>query len=113
MAFAPELGNPPSPRLTGLAQKTCLRDEIIEYRHGVFDAMATEAVDRPFRAVIEQLQPKQRHSAKIDFGSPKHADFAVPNRGKRNRRFILLIKYIEIAPNAGQGTGTKPNGFEL
>jgi hypothetical protein len=68
---------------TGFAQTTCLRDEIIEYRHGVFDPMATESVDRPFRAVIEQLQPKQRlHSAKIDLGFPKHADF----RSSQSRR---------------------------
>ena len=81
-----------NPRLTGLAQTTCLRDEIIEYRHGVFDAKATEAVDRPFRAVIEQLQPKQRRAAKIDLRSPKHADFAVPNRGERNRRFWTILR---------------------
>jgi hypothetical protein len=78
---------------TGFAQTTCLRDEIIEYRHGVFDPMATESVDRPFRAVIEQLQPKQRlHSAKIDLGFPKHADFAVPNQGERNRRFWTVLQ---------------------
>ena len=55
--------------------------------------MATEAVDRSFRAVIEQIQPKQRrHSAKIDLGSPKHADFAVPNRGERNRRLWTILQ---------------------
>ena len=54
--------------------------------------MATEAVDRPFRAVIEQLQPKQRPSANIDHGSPKHADFAVPNRGERNRRLWTIYQ---------------------
>ena len=54
--------------------------------------MATEAVYRSFRVVIEQIQPKQRrHTAKIDLGSPKHADFAVPNRDERNRRFISRI----------------------
>jgi hypothetical protein len=42
--------------------------------------MATEAVDRPFRAVIEQFEPKQRPSANIDHGPPKHADFALQSR---------------------------------
>jgi len=77
---------------TGFAQTTCLRDEIIEYRHGVFDPMATEAVDGPFRAVVEQLQPKQRHPVKINLRSPEHADFAVPNRGERNRHFWTILQ---------------------
>jgi hypothetical protein len=45
-----------------------------------------------FRAVIEQLQPKQRRAAKIDLRSPKHADFAVPNRGERNRHFWTILQ---------------------
>ena len=80
-------GNPSSPHPTGFVQTIGLRDEIIEYRHSVFDPVATAAVDRRFRAVIEQLQPKQRHTVKIDRWLPKHADLAAPHRDERNRRF--------------------------
>src|SRR5512133_776267 len=79
-------GIPSSPRPIGFVQTIRLRNEIIEYRHGIFDPVATEAVDRLFRAVIEQLQPKQWQAVKIDLRSPKHADLVAPNRGEQNRR---------------------------
>ena len=71
----------------GSVQTTCLRYEIIEHRHSFFDLVATEAVDRSFRAVIEQLQPKQWHAVTTGLRPSKHADLAGSNRGERNRRF--------------------------
>src|SRR2546423_10855779 len=41
-----------------VVQTICLRDEIFEHSHSVFDLMATVAVDGCFRVVIEQLQPR-------------------------------------------------------
>src|ERR1700688_1466215 len=71
----------------GAVQTTCLRHEIIEHRHSFFDLVATEAVDRSFRAVIEQLQPKQWHAVTTVLRPSKHPDLAGSNRGERNRRF--------------------------
>jgi hypothetical protein len=49
---------------SGLVHIIDLRKEIADYRH-VFELVATEAVDRRFRMVIEQFQPKQRRAIKI------------------------------------------------
>ena len=72
-----------------LFQTICLRNEIVENNHSFFYLMATEAIDTSFRAVIEQLQPKQ---GAINLRPPKHPDLAVPNRGKRNRRFQTILR---------------------
>jgi len=69
-----KLAAPPAPRVF---QTICLRHEILEYRRSVFNPMAADAVERSFRAVIKQLQPKQWRAVKIDFRTPKHAYLAV------------------------------------
>jgi hypothetical protein len=55
---------------------TCLRDEIVEDRHSVFDPVAAEAVDGPFCVVVEQFQPKQRNAIKIGLRPSNHAYLA-------------------------------------
>jgi len=55
---------------------TCLRDEIVEDRHSVFDPAAAEAVDGPFCVVVEQFQPKQRNAIKIGLWPSNHAYLA-------------------------------------
>jgi hypothetical protein len=55
----------PSSGLTGFVRTVHLREEIVHCGHGVYEPVTTEAVDKRFRAVIEQLQPKQRRVIKI------------------------------------------------
>ena len=57
-----------------LVEVICLRDEIVEYRHRVFEPVATVAVDGRVCAVIKQLQPKQWRAIKIDSRSSQHTD---------------------------------------
>jgi len=89
--FPTGISGSPSPvaRPTGLVQTGCLRDEIVDYAHSVFEPVADEAVHGLFGAVIEQLQPKQRCAIAIKIGprAPKHADLAAADRGEQNRRF--------------------------
>ena len=92
MAFAPELGNPSSPPPPGSLKRTASEMKSSNIATASLMLWQHEAVDRPFRAVIEQLQPKQRPFANINLVSPKHADFAVPNRGERNRRFWTILQ---------------------
>ena len=53
--------------------------------------LAAKAVDRSFRAVIEQAS-QNRACRQIGVRPPKHADFAVPNRGERNRRLWTILQ---------------------
>jgi hypothetical protein len=52
--------SPSSAGVTGFVRIVHLREEIVDYGHGVFEQIATVAVDRRFSAVIKQLEPKQR-----------------------------------------------------
>ena len=79
-------------RLVQLVRTSCLGDEIVEYGNGVFDPVANEAVNGYFGAVIEQLQPKQRHATWMDLRTPKHADLATADRGDQNRRFWIVFR---------------------
>ena len=46
-------------------------------RHSVSDPVATKAIDRRFRAAIEQLQPKQWTGIKIELQPRNHADLPI------------------------------------
>jgi hypothetical protein len=61
---------------------TCLRDEIVEDRHSVFDPAAAEAVDGPFCVVVEQFQPKQRNAIKIGLWPSTRSPLLRPARPK-------------------------------
>jgi len=84
-------GSHSSASITGFVQIIHLREEIADHRHSVFEPVATAAVDRRFRAVIEQFQPKQRRAIKIDRWTRQHPDLVAANRGKRNRCFRTIL----------------------
>jgi hypothetical protein len=53
--------------------------------------MATEAIDRRFRAVIEQFQPKQRRAIKIGGRIPQHTNLMAANRSERNQCLRITL----------------------
>src|SRR6478735_5799650 len=75
----------PASGLTGFVRIVHLLEEIVDYGHSVFDLIATEAVDRCFGAVIDQLQPKQRCAITIARRIRQHPDLIAADRSDRNR----------------------------
>ena len=90
-AFRNDPGSPSSESFTIFVQIIHVRKKIADYRHSVVEPVATEAVDRRFRAVIEQFQPKQRRAIKDDRRNRQHADLVATDHGERNRCFRTIL----------------------
>ena len=72
--------------LTGFVRIVHLHEEIADHGHGVFEPIATVAVDRCFCAVIKQFEPKQRRAIKKIGGQIcQHANLMTANRSEQNR----------------------------
>ena len=71
---------------------SCLRKEVLQYRNGIFECVANEAVDGGLDPVIKQLQPEQRHAIRMGFRSPEHADLRAANRCEQHRRLWIVLR---------------------
>src|SRR6266550_5189735 len=111
-AFRNDPGSPSSESFTVFVQIIHVRKKIADYRHSVVEPVATEAVDRRFRAVIEQFQPKQRRAIKDDRRNRQHADLVATDHGERNRcsRTILGNGAESDVSSCNSQFGQRPPG---